>query len=266
MKKLLTAILILLLLILLVFIVLQGFSIGSLEVLSYKNLGERSSELDKKIQEASKLAEKDFKQAMTTINESGKKLEKVKKQYEEIASTNSENDVEQVSQLQKYEIETLWVKLGNYATSEGVVIKMDIVNGKEESKGVYDLKFTTNGSYISITDFISDIENDTTLGFKIEEFKMVPGGSGLQATFVCKDISIEQLTQTSNENTKEKGNENSEEKENENSEKAEKNENSTNESTNTNSKNEKSNSTTSNSTNSNNNTQEKSNSVINDMM
>ncbi len=25
-----------------------------------------------------------------------------------------------------------------------------------------------------ITDFISDIENDSTLGFKIEEFKMIP--------------------------------------------------------------------------------------------
>lgn len=263
MKKLLSAILILLLLILSVFVVLQGFSIGNLEVLSYIKLGERSSELDKKIQEASKLAEKDFKQVMTTVNESGKKLEKVKKQYEEIASTNPENDIEQVSQLQKYEVETLWVKLGNYATSEGVVIKMDIVNGKESSKGVYDLKFTVNGSYISITDFISDIENDSTLGFKIEEFKMVPGESGLQATFVCKDISIEQLTEVSGGSSEKKEDENSE-----NTEKNENSQNSTNESSNTNSQNKESNNTKTNNTNSNvnNNTQKNSNSTIDDMV
>ena len=84
----------------------------------------------------------------------------------------------------------MWVKLGNHATSEGATMKMDIVKGSSTSENMYDLNFTVNGSYISIIDFISDIENDSTLGFKIENFHMSGSGDSLQATFVCKEISI----------------------------------------------------------------------------
>ena len=75
---------------------------------------------------------------------------------------------------------------------------MDIVRGNTSE--TYNLRFTVNGSYISITDFISDIENDSTLGFKIEEFKMVPGTStsDLKATFVCKEIAIKDISETTN--------------------------------------------------------------------
>ena len=41
-----------------------------------------------------------------------------------------------------------------------------------------------------MTDFVYDIENDSTLGFKIEGFKMEPSGSGLQASFTCTNIAI----------------------------------------------------------------------------
>ena len=60
-------------------------------------------------------------------------------------------------------------------------------------------RFTVTGSYISIVDFVSDIENDSTLGFTIEEFKMVPTSSeaNLEATFVCKNITIKDLSSAS---------------------------------------------------------------------
>ena len=201
MKKLLILILIGLLLALSIFIVISGFQIGNIEVLSFTGIQDRNKELDETIQQASKLAEKDYKQAISNVIENGKKLEQTKKEYEDMTAISSQGDIKFASQLQKYEIETLWVKLGNYATSEGVVIRMDVVNGSASE--VYNLKFTATGSYISITDFISDIENDSTLGFKIEEFKMLPvsSGSDLQATFVCKDISIKDVSATTNVNT-----------------------------------------------------------------
>jgi len=104
------------------------------------------------------------------------------------------------NQIERYEVETLWVKLGKYATSEGAIIRMDIVQGNTNE--TYNLKFTVNGSYISITDFISDIENDSTLGFKIEEFKMLPSDveGVLQATFVCKEIGIKEISAKSSAN------------------------------------------------------------------
>lgn len=203
MKKLLMSILIGLLLALSIYIVLIGFEVGNVEVLSYVGIQAKNKELDAKIQESSKLAEKEYKQIVSTVQESTKKLEQAKKDYEDMTTISSEDDVQVASQIERYEVETLWVKLGNYATSEGAVIRMDIVQGN--SNDTYNLKFTVNGSYISITDFISDIENDSTLGFQIEEFKILPSSSGedLQATFVCRDISIKDVLETSNPNTEE---------------------------------------------------------------
>lgn len=197
MKKLLMLILIGLLLALSIYIGLNGFEVGGIEVLSYKGMQMKNSQLDTKIQEASKLAEKDYRQVLTTVQESSKRLKEAKNDYEEMTSMSSEEDVQVAGQIERYEIEALWVKLGNYATSEGAILKMDIVQGNANDN--YNLKFTVNGSYISITDFISDIENDSTLGFQIEEFKMEPSTSAgsLQATFICKGISIKEISETS---------------------------------------------------------------------
>lgn len=199
MKKLLMLVLIGLLIVLSAYIVIIGFEIDKIEILSYRGIQAKNLQLDETIQESSKLAEKDYRQAINTINESSKKLEQVKKEYEDMTSISSEGDIQSAAQMERYEVETLWVKLGNYATSEGAIVRIDILQGN--TSGSYNLKFTVTGSYISITDFISDIENDSTLGFKIEEFKMVPSGNDLQATFTCKEIAIKEVSETSNPNT-----------------------------------------------------------------
>ena len=196
MKKLLMLILITLLVTLSIFIVIQGVNIGSLEILGVKGIQSKSSQLDEKIQQAGKLAEKDYQQALSDVKTNTKKLQEEKKNYEDMTQISEEGDIQASSQIEKYEIETLWVKLGNHATTQGVVMKMDVKKGSAQD--VYDLQFTATGSYISITDFISAIENDSSLGFKIEEFKLVPSSSGsdLQATFVCKDIAIKDVSQS----------------------------------------------------------------------
>lgn len=196
MKKLLILVLIALLLTLSIFIVIQGVHIGSLEILGVKGIQEKSSQLDEKIQQAGKLAEKDYQQALNDVKTNTKKLQEEKNNYEDMTQISEDGDVQAANQIEKYEIETLWVKLGNHATTQGVVIKMDVKKGNAQD--VYDLQFTATGSYISITDFISAIENDSSLGFKIEEFKLVPSSSGsdLQATFVCKDITIKDVSQS----------------------------------------------------------------------
>ena len=198
MKKLLILILIALLLALAGIVAFNGVVIGSIEILGIRGIQDRSAELDEKIQEAGKLAQKDYQQAVKDVEDNSKKLQDTKQEYEEMTAVSSASDVESAAQLETYEIETLWVKLGNHATNEGTTMKMDVTKGSNTTQNTYNLNFTVNGSYISITDFISDIENDDTLGFKIEEFKMVPSGSdsNLQATFVCKDIAIKEITET----------------------------------------------------------------------
>ena len=198
MKKLLILILIALLLALAGIVAFNGVEIGSVEILGIRGIQDRSAELDEKIQEAGKLAQKDYQQAVKDVEDNSKKLQDTKQEYEEMTAISSASDVESAAQLETYEIETLWVKLGNHATNEGTTMKMDVTKGSNTTQNTYNLNFTVNGSYISITDFISDIENDDTLGFKIEGFKMVPSGSdsNLQATFVCKDIAIKEITET----------------------------------------------------------------------
>lgn len=198
MKKLLILILIALLLALTGIIVINGVDFGSLEILGIRGIQKESEKLDDKIQEAGKLAQKDFQQAVKDVEDNSKKLKETKAEYDEMTAISSASDVESAAQLEKYEIETLWVKLGNHATNEGATMKMDVTQGSNTTQNTYNLNFTVNGSYIAITDFISDIENDDTLGFKIEGFKMIPSGSdsNLQATFVCKDIAIKEITST----------------------------------------------------------------------
>lgn len=207
MKKLLISILIALLLILSIFIAINGLNVGKIEVLGIRGINQKNSELDQKIQQATQLSTIDYQKAVDEVEENSKKLTEEKKNYEDMALLNTDSEGQATAQLQKYEVEALWVKLGNHATSEGATMKMDIVKGSSTSENMYDLNFTVNGSYISIIDFISDIENDSTLGFKIENFHMSGSGDSLQATFVCKEISIIDVnesqvdTGTNNNNT-----------------------------------------------------------------
>lgn len=195
MKKLLISILIVLLLSLCFLAVSNGIKIGGVNILGVSEIKNKSQALDENIEKATKLASTDYPNALTQMETDMKKLEEEKKNYEDMVTVSSSEDVQATSQFQKYEIEYLWTAVGNHATSEGVVLKMDIVRGTGENN--YNLNFTVNGSYIGITDFISSIENDSVLGFKIEEFKMTPGNSttDLQATFVCKDITIKEIAE-----------------------------------------------------------------------
>lgn len=211
MKKILISVLIVLFLILCFVAIFGGIEIGGFKVLSISSIKEANDTLDDRIKFATVLASTEYPNALSSIETDLKKLDEEKKNYESMVTVSNGEEVQTVNQYQKYEIEYLWTTIGNHATSEGVVIKIDIVAASGENK--YNLNFTVNGSYIGITDFISDIENDSALGFKIENFSMKPGGStqNLEATFTCKDITIKDISKSiissndnqTNENTQE---------------------------------------------------------------
>ena len=208
MKKLLISILILLLVVLSGFLIISGLGLGGFKILGISGIKQETQKLDEKIQEAGKLAEKDFKQAVSDVETNAKKLEEEKKRYESMLVTSEDGTVT-TGQIEKYEIEALWVMVGKHATSEGVELQMDVVkSGTAENS--YNLKFKATGSYISIIDFISSIENDSALGFKIEEFKMNGSGEKLQATFVCKDITIKDISEATPTNVENDQNQNNE--------------------------------------------------------
>ena len=104
-------------------------------------------------------------------------------------------------QTEEYEIEFLWTRIGNYANDNDVKIKIDVTNSS--ISGRYDLNFTVTGKYPDVTQFIYDIENDSKLGFKIEDFNMVSSESGVQGKFACKEIKIDLKTVDTSSDTDE---------------------------------------------------------------
>ena len=193
MRKTLILIIIFLLLVVLIYMSLKTTTIGSLTIYGINGLNQENKNLDNKIQTASQLTGVDYQNALTDLTASAKQYQTAKQNYEELVALSTADDVTAASQLEKYEIEYLWAQIGKHATDENVVLKLEISkNDTSEATGYYDLKFVATGSYVGLTDFIYDIENDSSWAFKIENFKMIPSGgeNELQATFTCKDISI----------------------------------------------------------------------------
>ena len=191
MRKLLLGLISILLLGLSIYIAMCGISIGSLEINGIPAIQEENAKLESKIQTASTLRNSTYPQNTAALESAYKKLMSEKENYEQILSLGVDENGQPLNKIQEYEIEKIWVTMGNYATRQGVDLKMDLTSNNSISK-TYDLKFTVIGGYIQIIDFLYDIERDSTLAFKIEEFKMVPGNTTeeLIATFTCKDIKI----------------------------------------------------------------------------
>lgn len=196
MKKLLLLIIIVLFALLTFTTIIKGIELGPIEILGIQSIKEKNEELDTAVTQATKLASTDFPSAEQSVKNNVKKLQTEKQKYDDMVTVSTESQVEEASMMEGYSNSFLWVQIGTYARREGVVMKMDFVKGESSTENTYDLDFTVTGPYIGITDFISDIEDDSKLGFRIEQFKMTAGSSEdeLQATFVCKDIKVEGIS------------------------------------------------------------------------
>ncbi len=228
MKKLLLSVVIILVFILTGITIIKGIQIGNWKILGLLQIKDENNQLDEKIKEATKLASADYEKKMNDLNDEIKKLETEKTNYEDMVTVSTESQIEAANQSYDYLIDFLWIRVENHAKEEGVKMKMELTKSSTGAEGIYNLNFTATGTYIGIAEFITHIEDDTKLGFKIEEFKMKTSsnstastsntttventGNVVEATFVCKDVSIEGIsssivetpkTQTDNTQTQE---------------------------------------------------------------
>ena len=188
MRKILISVLVVLLLIGSAFFMVNGMS--KLNIKGIKGLSEKNSQIDQKIKDLSNVISVTFTNTESNLKRTANTLQDTKTEYENQAALSNSQTPSYASQLETYDIDYLWTKLGNYARDENVVIKIELVTSGA-SKNLYNLNFATEGEYVNITNFIYEIENDSKLGFKIDEFKMTAGAqSGLSATFTCKEIPI----------------------------------------------------------------------------
>lgn len=191
MKKLLLSIMILLIIILIGITSVKGLKIGKLNILGIMEIKQENEKLDTSIIQATKLASKDYPDKIDDLNEVTKTLEKEKQTYEDMVNVSTESEKTALMQTYENKVEFLFIRIENYAKSEGVQMKMDVRTNTSGVENVYDLNFTVVGAYAQIEEFITHIEDDSKLGYKIEDFKMVPStDEKVQATFICKNIKI----------------------------------------------------------------------------
>lgn len=195
MKKTLILILIVLVLALTIFTLINGLQIGSFSIWGIRTIQDENAKLDETVTQATKLASSTFPGKVSEVNTSMKNLQEQKTTYEDMVAVSSASEVQTASQLSNYTLDFLWTEIGTHATSEGVNIDISLTAGAG-GQNVYDLNFTVVGSYVGICEFIRDIEDDSDLAFKIEQFSMTAGEStsSLRATFICKNIPIEGIS------------------------------------------------------------------------
>ena len=169
MKKILIAILIIILLVLSYVIFAKSINIGFIKVDSIKDIKAASSNLENKFEEANELSNKTYPNEVDNLENAIKSLKLSKQEYDNKKAYAKDDEEIGATQIKKYEIDYLWTVLGNYRKDRGVnVLNLDLKS--TQTANTYDLEFTLIGSYVSITDFIYDIEDDEQLNFDIENF------------------------------------------------------------------------------------------------
>lgn len=197
MRKILMIIIIVLLLGLGYVAVMNGVQIGNFQVLSVKGLEEESQNLKMKIEELNNLIDIEYPNRRRELEQAGKGLKDAKDEYLQYTNLSTDEEILAAMQQKSYAIEFLWTKIGTHARKEGINLKFEIASSGTGANNVNDLKFTVDGSYIAVTNFIYAIENDTELNFRIENFKLLPYQNEiLQGTFTVRNIAIEGNTST----------------------------------------------------------------------
>lgn len=169
MKKILISIIGILILVLVCVSVAKGISVGKLSIYSIKDIKDQSLNLDKKIEEANIEINQNYAKSLFDVETASDELKTVKEEYESKVGIDGSLGI---TQIEKYKIEYLWGILGGYAKDRNVKTYLDF---KETSiKDTYDISFTVYGSYLGITDFLYDIENDDELNYRAKNFKIEP--------------------------------------------------------------------------------------------
>lgn len=205
MRKVLISFLLLILLALFAMMLISGVEVGNFALgYSIEDIINKNAELDISISKLGEKINKEYKLALSNLSTSFDKLQKEKENYEKTVAYMSSDEVQDANKEERYKLDYLWTKIGVNATQNNLILKADLSNGSSGVQNQYNISFTAIGEYLSISEFVYAIEKDDTLGFRIEEFALVPySEEKLQATFIIKNIAIlpESLSNSSSVST-----------------------------------------------------------------
>lgn len=198
MRKYLISVLIGIVIIIIIVALVNGIKIGDFQIKSIAMIKDDSDELESLIANVNQKEQVTYKSEIDNLEKKATELKKQKEDYADLILYNSDEENSNINLYENYEIEYLWTKLGNYATKNELIMKLEVMNSYTGAQKSYNLNFTLSGEYVSIIDCISEIEDDATLGFKIENFKLISQGEALQATFTVQNVNINNIESVQN--------------------------------------------------------------------
>ena len=105
--------------------------------------------------------------------------------YELLKSTANVEQIAEANKIEIYLLDYLWIKVGNYASDNAVKFKMT------PNAANATLDFNITGSYISVINFIYDIQNDPELDFKLNGITMAGSSDReVKVKFTVEDINV----------------------------------------------------------------------------
>ena len=193
MKNRIILLILLISIILVLILAVFGLKIGNFEIPSISKLVNRNKEVNANLEKLTQLTSEQYPTQVSKLETSTDDLKKQREKYEEVSGFSAD-DIDKALESQNYDIVYLWNVIGQYATKNKLKLVMDVKQAS--GTDLYDLYFTVQGEYVDISTFVTKIENDSDLQFRIYNFNLVPGKSDvdLKATFIIKDISIEGKT------------------------------------------------------------------------
>lgn len=170
--------------------VTQGFEFDlgfvMVDVPSYQEVTNNKKELDSKLTSLKTKNDNELVMEENKVETSMKTYEARKQEYDMLAMTASEKEIAEANKIERYLLDYLWIKVGNYASDNDVKFKMT-PNTNEQT-----LTFDITGKYISVINFIYDLENDLDLNFEIDGI-VIQGGSTseiVKANFNVEGIRV----------------------------------------------------------------------------
>lgn len=165
----------------------KGLSVGQIDALSYNEITTKNTQLNNEIGKLDNLNKNQYTSTLGRLESAEDTFNKTKKAYEQLASTASESEIAEVNKEEKYLLDYLWIKIGNYANENNIKVLIDYMENDRK------INFDVSGPYISIINFIYDLENDSELAFDVDNIIMegASTASDAKATFTVSNVLVE---------------------------------------------------------------------------
>lgn len=179
--------------VLLIVSLFSGLNIFGIRILSLKDITSKKQEV-KLAKTNLDLEKTKYDVLESKLNTEKQEFNTEKNKYEAI-SDETVSIINNLNTKEKYSIEYIWIKLGNYAKLNNLSIVVaepgNTLNSEEKAQDNSIFKIQVSGSYTSVASFIYNIENDDELKFRLDNIKMeYVSGVNIRATFDVKDIVI----------------------------------------------------------------------------